>query len=1419
MKFTPFRIALIYLAFALFWILTTDIFLESIVDDVALLTQLQIIKGWFYVTFTAIALYFMMRSYEKDIKSRKQDQENIEANLRVALKAANMGAWNYDVENDKIYVFESHQKILGLEGKGEPTNEKVFGVILEEDLLIVKKAVSDTIEKGDAFDVVYRIRKNGEIRWIHSVGTPVKKLGKVVSVNGVISDITSEKERQQELKMDKKRLQLIFDSLPVFINEIDEDMQVRDVNMFFTERLGYEKEDILKDNFLREMAPNQAGLNEALSHISNADGTWKDFDIQSKSGEVLKTSWTTIKISEDRFLGIGVDITERDKLEKLAKESRERLSLSVKGGGVGLWDFYPQDDLIKINDEWAEMIGYSVAELEPITFQKWKSLTHPDDVAETERILNLHFSGNLPSYTNEIRMRHKDGHWVWIHDKGEVFEVDENGDPLRVLGVHIDITQRKNLEEIIEKSRERLEVATNSANVGLWEWHPKTGKTVFDENWAQIVGYSIEELEPINIETWNKLVHPDDLEKFEQTVAEYFTGKMDMYECEVRMRHKDGHWVWVLDRGKTVEWDEDGKPVRMAGTHVEISEQKENERLLREAQRVANMGTYLLNIETKEVKTSRILDEIFGMPKEEKITLNKWEQLMHPDFKVVISNFERAMEKGVPFEAEYKIIRKSDKQERWIYEKADVEYDDFGAPEQMVGVMQDITKVKEYEESLEKERNLFKITSNLVSDVVWDFDIKTNKIWWSEGIEHHFGFKREDISNGVEFWANHIHPDDMERVVTSFQNGIDGNRTLWEEEYTFLTANGEERTVLDRGYIFRDEEGKGIRMTGAILDLTEQRESEAVLQYQANLLESISEAVISGSSKADIKSWNRAAEAIFGYSEEEAIGQEINTLLKTEYENVGVEDVRSQLAETGEWQGESIHYTKDNKAVRALSSVKVQYDSSGELTGWVAVIRDITEMKKVQERLTEEQNRFVYAASVVSDAVWDAIPDEGTVWWSEGFKTNFGYDIPSIEKGGEVWENAIHPEDRERVLANMNEVEESGETSWSEDYRFYRADGTIAYVLDQSFIMRDENGNVRRIIGAMNDITAEKVMEEELRRSEEYYRLLFEQSPIPMWIYEPTTFRFELANSAAVKKYGYSKEEFRHMSVFDLHPESDQEGIREEARKNLQHDQTGFDEWVHVTKTGEQIVAEISGTYIYRGKDQKRLLIANDITRLRKAESQAVSAVVEGEERERKRIANELHDGLGQYLSAANMNLETVYEDLPEIDPLLTKTFQNGLKMLAHAISETRSISQNLLPKSIQDYGLKLAVQSLINNLKSVHDLNFTLYQNYNTEDISGKIQINLYRIIQESLTNAIRHSEAKSIHLQLNHSNDDFICTIEDDGKGFDQSDIQSPGLGLQSIKTRVAAMAGNFDIDSRTGKGTLLTIIIPIKDSTNYG
>lgn len=178
----------------------------------------------------------------------------------------------------------------------------------------------------------------------------------------------------------------------------------------------------------------------------------------------------------------------------------------------------------------------------------------------------------------------------------------------------------KNIEKIIntchecELSEQRLNFVIESTGVGIWDWYVQTGETIFNERWANIMGYTLEELSPVSIETWMEHAHPDDLEESSRLLEEHWRGDTDHYILETRMKHKDGHWVWVYDAGQTVEWEEDGRPKRMIGTHVDITEQKNIQKALAEQQLLLEEQTADLKISNARLKELSETDALTEIP-------------------------------------------------------------------------------------------------------------------------------------------------------------------------------------------------------------------------------------------------------------------------------------------------------------------------------------------------------------------------------------------------------------------------------------------------------------------------------------------------------------------------------------------------------------------------------------------------------------------------------------------------------------------------------------------------------------------------------------------------------------------------------------------------------------------------------------
>lgn len=232
----------------------------------------------------------------------------------------------------------------------------------------------------------------------------------------------------------------------------------------------------------------------------------------------------------------------------------------------------------------------------------------------------------------------------------------------------------------------------------------------------------------------------------------------------------------------------------------------------------------------------------------------------------------------------------------------------------------------------------------------------------------------------------------------------------------------------------------------------------------------------------------------------------------------------------------------------------------------------------------------------------------------------------------------------------------------------------------------------------------------------------------------------------------------------------------------------------------------VSGYNRYRLKQKARL--QQEVIRQQEL---ATQAVIEAEENERKRIAGDLHDGVGQTMSAAKMNLSVIYDDIPFSNEEQRLAFDKAMALVDEGCKEVRSVSHNIMPNALLKSGLANAIGEFLNKIDS-KVLKVSYYAEGLDERLPSNTETVLYRVVQECVNNVIKHAEASSLDITLIKDDDDISITIEDNGKGFDKSKAEYfKGIGLQNMLTRVKYLKGTIDWDTAPGRGTVVTIDVP--------
>ncbi len=511
-------------------------------------------------------------------------------------------------------------------------------------------------------------------------------------------------------------------------------------------------------------------------------------------------------------------------------------------------------------------------------------------------------------------------------------------------------------------------------------------------------------------------------------------------------------------------------------------------------------------------------------------------------------------------------------------------------------------------------------------------------------------------------------------------------------------------------------------------------------------------------------------------------------------------------------------------ALEAIKEGAQDYLVKSELTeGLLAkTIQYSLERKRNLEYLQESIERFNTVVKATNDAIWDWDIDAGELSLvGDTYQQLFGHDRSGAASLKELWDELMHPDDRERVLTKLERVIGEGiANKWEDEYRLLKAGGEYAYVHDRGYIIHSAEQRPVRMIGAIQDITARKRSEETIVASEERYRQLFYKNPFPTWIFDPESLQIMEVNDAAREKYGFSREEFGRLTMRDLHAQGEVEQFMAELPQSV----GGARLWHHHNKWGRVMIVEITSHPMdYFGKDCVQVIV-NDVTeRIRlekelalqqKLKQQQITEVVLGaQERERFELGQELHDNINQILATSKLYLDVAIEEKEPRLELLAKSRKN----ISVAIEEIRKLTKDLIAPSLNDLGLTQSIKELIRSIQSVGKMKIRLnISGLAEEELLPEQKINIYRIIQEQLNNILKHAQAETVVIELNKIKEQVRLRLADDGKGFDPR-TRRKGVGISNIISRAELYNGKVEIESAPGKGCQLVVVLNEKALDN--
>ena len=501
---------------------------------------------------------------------------------------------------------------------------------------------------------------------------------------------------------------------------------------------------------------------------------------------------------------------------------------------------------------------------------------------------------------------------------------------------------------------------------------------------------------------------------------------------------------------------------------------------------------------------------------------------------------------------------------------------------------------------------------------------------------------------------------------------------------------------------------------------------------------------------------------------------------------------------------------------------------------------DITARKRTEEALRESEERFRQLAEHLDEVLWMVDPKAGqTLYVSPAYERVWGRSRESLYRDTRSFMDAIHPEDRQR-FAEAYQEQLRNPKPMDKEYRVMRPDGSMRWICDRSFPVRNAAGEVYRFVGISKDITEQKRATEALARANEsaaraneHFRLMFNSVSDALFVFTEDG-RFAEVNDSACRYLGYTREELlqlRFTEIVDPKLKLDIPTLMEACLAKGQILYEGND----AAKDGRRIPVEVKTDLIYVNGAPRLICTVRDISDRKNAEKQyrdisdgaleglieditsrkeAAAKIENAREEERTRLARELHDELGQALTGIKMDLASLILHPPKLRLDRVRRSQAILKQIDQTIQSVQGISKNLRPGMLDDLGLVATVEWTAQEFEARTGTKCALELPREESATELRVATALVRILQEALTNIARHAKATKSSVRLAEDGDGVWLEVRDNGKGFHEGSL-SPGrsLGILGMRERAFLVDGRLTIISSPGEGATVTAWAPVR------
>lgn len=1152
-------------------------------------------------------------------------------------------------------------------------------------------------------------------------------------------------------------------------------------------------------------------VSKEIDGLLNRDGYLENYEmsIETREGEqrTLLLSIEEMELNDRKcWLASAIDITAIKKAEVLMKESEEKYRNLVGQASDGIVITDLDGYIIEVNKSICQMCD---CDEEEMLGQHLHKFLPENDIESNPLRINELMQGKALLY--ERKLLKKDGTELDIEVNSKMASSHT------LIGFIRDISERKKNEKQLQYQSRLLEnvsdaITSLDMNRCIVSWN-KACEELYGFGPEEVIGKRIPELVTFEFPGSSN----------EEVFKKVFRD--GQWRGEFNFIHPHTKTKTYLLSGISLLKTKEGDTIGYIITSRDITEQKLAQKLIEESEEKyrtlveqASDGIFIADKQGRFLMVNSSGYSMSQYTPDEMKGLSIYDLVLPADLEKNPFHFTEMMTSNGA-RAERRMKRKDGS-------LLDVEVSaKFISGERFLAFVRDISERKKAAEEISISNERFEIIATATNDAVWDHDFSRNETWGNKKLYSLYGFNSSSEKINFEMFLERIHPDQRTGIVERLNKAIERSEHSIAEEFYFKMPDGEYRTFYDRAYIKYDDAGKPLRILGAMQDITEREMIKTQIIKEKELSDSIINSLPGifylYDKEGNFLRWNKNFETVTGYTNEEISRMKALDFFEEKFQPLMKEKV-SNVFKNGEDNVEAELLLKNRETIPYyFTGLAIAYEGQTCLMG---VGFDISERETAAKALRESEERYKALVEHAPEAlvVFD-VEEQKFVSVSTSATRLFKMTEEELLQIGPVTVSPEYQPDGRLSSAVAKEYIQKAIEGEKPVFQWTHKDKEGDNIPCEIWLVKLPSENKLLIRGSIVDITERKKTEEKIYQSEEKYRLLFYNNPLPMWMVTIPDLKIIDVNDAAIKQYGYSREEFLQLSTKDLRPAEDVDNFLKEVDK-MEPGVINIRAWRHKKKDGTIIQVETySHQIMYEGR-MVWLGLPHDVTEQYKAKELLqksyedirllASNLQSIREDERTNIAREIHDELGQQLTGLKMDMHWLTRKINSNDEDINKKMKDSIELVNSTIATVRKIATDLRPSILDDLGLLAALEWQSEEFERRSGTKVVFTNKAGDIAVMPKAATALFRIYQEVLTNVARHANASKVDAVLDSDDKRLYFSIRDNGAGFDVTATKDKKtLGLLGIKERSLLIGGTYEIKSTPGKGAEIMISIPLE------